>query len=740
MIPKIIHYCWFTKDSSKPLPRVVQQSIDSWKKELPDYEIILWNQDNFPMEEHPWVKDCFKAGIGSYGYIVDYMRLHLLYYYGGIYLDADQLVTKSLDKFLNNKMFVGMINEGEIGWGLVGAEKHNPVIKHMLDSFKNRKYINPDNSLNVENSIYHSTRMLRNLVEFNPDCNITQYLNDLTIYSKDYFYPENIDTIKPYTHSVHLGLTSHYKTVSVVMPVKNGEKYLKESIDSVLNQTLSDFELLIVDDGSTDNTKKIIESYRDDRVVYLKSNGEGISEALNTSIRRAIGLYIARMDADDIMYPNRLALQVNYMKNNPHIDILASGFEWGNGKAVKEYFKFNGEVTKELLLGGNRIGHPTVMFRTKSIESLPFCYEKEFDGAEDYKLWFTALTHGLKIHSIGEPVLYYRQHENQASHKNSYNFGESIKQMYLKTNDSQDLTVIIPFQNEGIEIEKTVANIRRTTDSINIMLIDDCSYDGFNYENVANIYHCDFYRTPTNLGVAEARNFGVNKCKTPFFILLDGHMRFWDYNWHHKVIKDLSYNPSRLLTSNTIVFSVDREGLYQNETLERGRTSFGTFGAKINMEEPGWEYTCKWDGKTPKHEGLLIPCECVLGAFYASTKVWWNHIHGLRGLIKYGLDEPLMSIKTQMAGGEVLIYKDWGVGHLYRDNNSYKVDVAQIHANQLFLIHLFAKEDKIEEYSNNLKKRIGDYQYQRALELLNLKVVKEERDYLNKIKIYECRY
>ena len=92
------------------------------------------------------------------------------------------------------------------------------------------------------------------------------------------------------------------------MPVYNGEKYLKECIDSVLNQTFTDFEFIIIDDGSTDNTESIIKSYTDDRIIYIKKKHDGISEALNLGIRRAIGLYIARMDADDIMYPNRLEL------------------------------------------------------------------------------------------------------------------------------------------------------------------------------------------------------------------------------------------------------------------------------------------------------------------------------------------------------------------------------------------------------------------------------------------------
>lgn len=141
MIPKIIHYCWFSKDKNKPLPIVVQRSIESWKNILPDYEIKVWNEDTFNINSVPWVKECYECGCGSYAYIADYVRLWALYNYGGIYLDADQMVTKSLDSFLDNKMFVGMINPDEIGWGVIGAEQYNPVIKSLLDEYNNKHYI-----------------------------------------------------------------------------------------------------------------------------------------------------------------------------------------------------------------------------------------------------------------------------------------------------------------------------------------------------------------------------------------------------------------------------------------------------------------------------------------------------------------------------------------------------------------------------------------------------------------------
>lgn len=727
MIPKIIHYCWFSKDKNKELPIIVQRSIESWKRILPDYQIMLWNEETFDINSVPWVKECYECGCASYAYIADYVRLYALYNYGGIYLDADQMVTKSLDPFLDNKMFVGMINQGEIGWGLIGAEKGNPIIKALLDKMGNKHYIKKDGSLNICNCIYSLTASVREIYNFSPDVNLLQKFDGLTIYPKMYFYP--VDEFHPTedTHAIHLGMTSHYKWISVVMPVYNGEKYLKECIDSVLAQTFTDFEFLIIDDGSTDSTESIIKSYKDDRVVYIKKEHGGISEALNLGIRRSIGLYIARMDADDMMYPDRLQIQYNVMESHPEYDMITAGFEWGNGKENKEYYTYNDtNIPFEWIKRGtNCIAHPTVMIRKSSLKKLPFVYESLYDGCEDLKLWCTMLTHGFKIHNIPNIVHYYRQHADQTTvsfnkyYQYDYKLDESIIRAYnAKNSSTAKLTVIIPFQNEGIEVERTVTSIRATAKDVNILLINDCSTDNYDYNRVAKIFDCDIINNSTNLGVANSRNLGVFRCKTPYFVLLDAHMRFYSLNWDVKLVELLEENNNRLITSNTIYFTKDENGLYNNEKGIIGRNKFGTYAAFVNMKESGWEYTAKWTDKLIDNNKPIVPVSCVLGAVYASSKKWWERIGGLLGLIKYGLDEPLMSIKTWLAGGEVLLIKDWGVGHLYRSGGNYHVDTACVDHNQLYLIHLFSPTDKIPVYEEHLKNRIGDEQFNRAKSML----------------------
>ena len=127
--------------------------------------------------------------------------------------------------------------------------------------------------------------------------------------------------------------------VSVVMPVYNGSKYLKEAIDSILNQTFTNFELIIINDGSTDNSEDIIFSYQDRRIYYLKNeHNKGICITLNRGLDNARGKYIARMDCDDISMPQRLAKQVNYLER--HRDVGALGTDiitFGKGH-TDQYF------------------------------------------------------------------------------------------------------------------------------------------------------------------------------------------------------------------------------------------------------------------------------------------------------------------------------------------------------------------------------------------------------------------
>lgn len=749
MIPKVIHTCWFTKDNSKDLPEKMKSCMESWKRYCPDFEIKVWRISDWDINAYSYAKQCWEAGIASYAYLSNFFRFWVLYNHGGIYIESDVMLKRGIEDLLDYRAFLGIINSDELGGAIMGSEKRHPLFKHFVDRvYKDRVWINEDQSLNI----YHDSGLIGQEAKkigylFDSDIISPKVIKDVAILPKNYFYP-NKPNLGIYGY--HIGTLSHYKKISIVMPVYNSEKYLKEAIDSILDQDLGDFELLCINDGSTDSSADIIKSYKDDRVIYIEKSHTGIVDSLNIGIRRSIGKYIVRFDSDDIMLPGRLRHQYDYLETHPEIDILGSGFQWGNGKEVPEFWRCpERKVKLEDFRNGNILAHPATIFRANSIKSLPYVYENYFQGCEDYKLWHHALSHGLTIATEPTPVIIYRQHSGQETTQADYNKKTSsllarTKRMYygFKGEDSSEkkLTCIIPFQNEGYEVERTVANIRGTAgNQVDIILINDFSNDTFDYSSVAFKFNCKYVETPKNYGVAGSRNYGVSMCETKYFVLLDAHMRFYEDNWHQKLVKALEENPDSLVSSNTMVFTYDNKTkTYNNEDGHKGKDSFGTYGAIVNMSESGWEFTAKWTGgihEDYKESGeSVIPISCCLGAVYAMSKDYWVRLGGLNGLIKYGLDEPLISLKVWLSGGKVLLIKNWGVGHLYRGSSPYNVPLKHIDQNQIYIINLFSDtQEDIQRYEENLRKRIGDDRFKIAKETFqkNLPEFTKFKEYFN---------
>ena len=150
MIPKIIHYVWV---GNNPKPKDIKKCMKTWKKHLKDYKIIEWNESNFDISSHPFVKKAYEAK--KWAYVSDYIRMYAIYNYGGIYLDTDVLVLENFDKFLNNKVFVGFERENYPFTAVFEAEKKNKFIKKLLDYYDNLDAYNFDfennNTISVSN-------------------------------------------------------------------------------------------------------------------------------------------------------------------------------------------------------------------------------------------------------------------------------------------------------------------------------------------------------------------------------------------------------------------------------------------------------------------------------------------------------------------------------------------------------------------------------------------------------------
>lgn len=180
--------------------------------------------------------------------------------------------------------------------------------------------------------------------------------------------------------------------VSVVMPVFNALPWLSEAIDSVLSQTYTNFEFVIVDDCSSDGSLDLLREYekQDNRVkLIVNEKNLGVAGSLNRGVAQSSGVYIARMDADDVSYPERFYYQVNYMQDNPGCVVVGSWIDRlrKNGSKKLKKFPEDSDALKLLLMFECCFSHPAVMMRRSALLSLPFVYDERFSSAQDYELW-----------------------------------------------------------------------------------------------------------------------------------------------------------------------------------------------------------------------------------------------------------------------------------------------------------------------------------------------------------------
>lgn len=191
-IPRKIHYCWF---GGNPLPETAKKYIASWKKFCPDYEIIEWNEKNFDINCCPYVKEAYQAK--KWAFVTDYVRLFVLYTYGGIYMDTDVEVIGNLDIFLNNSSFSGFENDEQIPTGIIAAEKGNLWIKRLLYYYQERHFILKDGYLDLTTNVNTITKITKANYPIKLN-NTYQMLGDVTFYPKEYFCPKDFETQKIY--------------------------------------------------------------------------------------------------------------------------------------------------------------------------------------------------------------------------------------------------------------------------------------------------------------------------------------------------------------------------------------------------------------------------------------------------------------------------------------------------------------------------------------------------------------
>lgn len=201
MIPKIIHYCWFGKS---PLPPLVKKCIKSWTQYNPDYKIICWNEHNFNVSIIPYTAQAYK--LKKYAFVSDFVRFYLLFYHGGIYLDTDVEVLRSLDIFLNHKMFTGFETKDRVAPGLIlGSEKGCSLIKSIMDEYIQKQFLTEKGVIKYENVVTITTKkLLSKGLKLNGNF---QLIDEMAIFPVDYFSPKSYFTwetkLTKNTYTIH---------------------------------------------------------------------------------------------------------------------------------------------------------------------------------------------------------------------------------------------------------------------------------------------------------------------------------------------------------------------------------------------------------------------------------------------------------------------------------------------------------------------------------------------------------
>lgn len=207
--------------------------------------------------------------------------------------------------------------------------------------------------------------------------------------------------------------------ISVVMSCYNGQRWLADAIESILNQSYKDFEFIIIDDGSTDNSVDIMNDYssKDQRIRIVKKNNTGLPDSLNVGIEKARGKWIARIDADDLCQPDRLEKQYALAKSDPSLVLIGSAYceidQFGILGKFQTYPESHRRLKNNLLQNKRFFAHSSAFYKAEHVRRVGF-YRPRIKKAEDYDLWLRLSEVG-KLACIQEPLIFSRKHPDQIS-------------------------------------------------------------------------------------------------------------------------------------------------------------------------------------------------------------------------------------------------------------------------------------------------------------------------------------
>jgi glycosyltransferase involved in cell wall biosynthesis len=283
--------------------------------------------------------------------------------------------------------------------------------------------------------------------------------------------------------------------ISVVMPVYNTSAYVKEAIESILNQTYTHFEFLIFNDGSTDNSVDLIKTYNDPRIkLYDYPVNTGYVTHLNKGLEVAKGEFIARMDSDDIAYPERFMVQIQYLINNPEIGFCGTQVKYINTEYLEPCLPTNNDDIKISLITACALWHPTAMLRKQVLQAHNLNYDPDFLYTEDHDLW-CKLINVTQAANLADTLLDYRRHDKQVSNTKAVLQKEARKEIckrYLCSLgfdvDASDIDILNHLGDFPISI-KTYQQYISLVRTLNKIINQNRYLSAFNQERLTQYFY-----------------------------------------------------------------------------------------------------------------------------------------------------------------------------------------------------------------------------------------------------------
>jgi len=240
-------------------------------------------------------------------------------------------------------------------------------------------------------------------------------------------------------------------SLSVILPVWNAQSFLVDAISSVLLQTFEDFELLVLDDGSDDNSVKICQQFADSRIrLVLHSERQGIVKTLNHGISIAAGEYIARVDSDDVAVESRFEKQIQFLESHRDYGLVGSWMKtFGERKTTWKY-PVGDNAIRLAMLFNNPFGHPSVMFRRNWQHGSPGYYKDEFAYAEDFEYW-VRISALWKCENLPEALTLYRTHSGQSTKSDALGRAECVQRIVDLQHHALGLKTLPPFPSPLFE-------------------------------------------------------------------------------------------------------------------------------------------------------------------------------------------------------------------------------------------------------------------------------------------------